>query len=257
MINNQKEIELLKSDPNTLIIKYQEIISIIVQKFIKSGSINQYDREEFIQVINERLLTSLEKIKDQYKGISLLKTYFSTIIRNICLEEINKRKRYNFSELEEGNFSNLLDDTLDESSYLNNEFGRLNKILIMYNKKAAKLSFCLKVIYRLKVRITDFTKYCLKFKVKDVKKLIESVDPVKIIPEFELYKILIPYINKCDNKINEPDTLRRWLKRKIDEIIELMNGNPKRANYDKETLQILAEKYFSEKDKTKLSKTDT
>ena len=247
MTINDKEIELLKLDPSVLIVKYQDIIKIIVSKFISSGSINLSDKDEFIQIINERLLMSSERIKNQYKGISLLKTYFSTIIKNICIEELNKRKRYNFSELETLNYANLSENTINEDTYLNNEFDRLSKILDMYNIKISKLVLCLKIIYRLPLTVTDFTKYCIKLKADIINNLIDEVNPTKIIPEFELFQILTPYINKCDNQVNQPDALRRWVKRKIDEIIDLMNGNPPRANYDKETIQILIEKYYLKK----------
>lgn len=247
MRENQKELELLNKDPKELIVKYQELITIIVNKFIGSGSINASNRDEFVQVVNERLLFSIDNIKKQYKGLSLVKTYFSTIIRNICLEEINKQKKHKHLDIETIYQYETDNVKLMENTYLNDEFDRLNKILIMYNKKAAKLEFCLKVLYRLKVRITDFTKYCLKFKPNKIKDLIEQVHPTKMIPEFELFEILTPYINKCDRQTNKPDALRRWIKRKIEEIIVLMNGNPPRANYDNETLQILFEKFYTSK----------
>ena len=245
MTINDKEIELLKSDPNLLIVSYQNLIEIIIKKFISSGSINPTDKDEFLQIINERLLSSSEKIKKQYKGISLLKTYLSTIIRNICLEEINKRKKYNYIELENSNITNLFEDHMNDESYLEYEFDRLNKILDMYNTKTSKLVLCFKVMFRLPINVSDFKTYCQKFKIDKMNQLIDSVKPNKIIPEFELFKILTPYINRCDNQVNQADTLRRWTKRKLDEIIELMNGNPPRANYDKDTLQILIEKFYS------------
>lgn len=252
MLRNQKEIELLHSNPGELIVLYQDIVSIIVDKFVSSGSINISDRDEFIQIVNERLLLSAEKIKTQYKGISMLKTYFSSIIRNICLEELNKKRRQKFVDIEAEH--KIPDTPYNDESYLQNEYDRLDKIFLLYHKKAPKLIFCLKVIYRLKVRITDFTRYCLKFSNKSIKELIEKVHPVHMTPEFELFEILTPYINKCDNQINKPDALRRWVKRKIDEITELMNGNPKRANYDKEAIQILIEKYYSKENGKIMSK---
>ncbi len=242
MTINDKEIKLLTSDPSALIVKYQYIIKIIINKFISTGSINPSDREEFIQIVNEKLLLSVEKIKKQYKGISLLKTYFSSIIRNICLEEINKRKRYNFVELEKSNDLKLSENT--EYDDLNNEFDRLSKILDMYHSKTSKLVLCLKLIYRLPVNMKDFTNYSMKFNTDEIKEFINMVNPPEIVPEFKLFQLLTPYINKCDNQNNQPDAIRKWVKRKIDEIIELMNGNPPRANYDKDSLQILIEKYY-------------
>ena len=64
----------------------------------------------------------------------------------------------------------------------------------------------------MRIKIADFTNYCLKLKVDIINKLIEAVNPPKVIPEFELYQILTPYINKCENQNNKPDALRRWVK---------------------------------------------
>lgn len=43
------------------------------------------------------------------------------------------------------------------------------------------------------------------------------------------------------------DSLRRWSDRKINDIIQVLNGNPPKKSYTKESLKILIEYYFSNK----------
>ena len=63
--------------------------------------------------------------------------------------------------------------------------------------------------------------------------------------EYEIYEAVTPIMNKYEGKSNSADALRKWTLSKIQEIIRILNGKPPRFNFDKETLQILIEDYFS------------
>jgi len=56
--------------------------------------------------------------------------------------------------------------------------------------------------------------------------------------------VLTEIFNKYENKNNAPDTLRKWVKFKINELIDVLNGSPPASKYDEETFQILFEKCF-------------
>ena len=254
MTENEKDIKLLQNNPNSLIIKYQNLIEIIVNKFVQTSYINYSDRDDFIQLINEKLLLKIQKIKEQYNGSTLVKTYMSVIIRNICLEEFRKISVTSFQEIE--NTPIQYDETSNavDKLIIDNEIDRFSMILKLYFKQQSKLEFILKLVFRIPIKVEDFENYCRKFKQPEIYKLIEKIKPENKISEGKLYEIIIPYINKCDEKNNSPDALRKWFKTKSSELIELMNGNPHRAFYEKETIQILAEKYFIKKSEQNVSK---
>ena len=96
MTENDKDIELLRSDPHAVILKYQETVKIIVKKYILSGVFGSSDFEDILQEINMALLAKIPAMQSHYNGLSLFKTYFSVIVRNICMKEhakINKEPK--------------------------------------------------------------------------------------------------------------------------------------------------------------------
>jgi RNA polymerase sigma factor (sigma-70 family) len=249
MDNNDFETYLLNEKPNELIVKYQPMIKIIVSKFIRSGYIHTSEMEDFVQIINEKLILKIPKIQSQYDKSTLLKTYFSVIIRNICLEEIRKNKDLETKEIDDSEETHLSENNSDTKIIIKQEFERFNKILRLQFDKRFKLEFCLKALYRILLILDDFTKYCKICKLEDIKVLLERINPPKKISERDLYAEIKPFINKCDNKDNSSDAIRKWIKKEINNIIDLMNGGYlKRTNYDKETIQILIEKYYNEYD---------
>lgn len=245
---NEHEIELLYKNPDTLLVNYQSVIRIIVSKFIQRGFVNMSEKDDFIQIVNEKLLIKIPKIQDQYDGSTLLRTYLSVIIRNICLEEIRKQQSNNqTSEIDDYKDRIVADERSDYQLIISQELIRLNTILRLFYDKRWKFEFCLKVIYRISIVLDDFLKYCKICNSDKLKALIIKINPPKVIPEKDLYIEIKPFINKCDNKNNSSDAIRKWLKLQIDNVIDLMNGKTKRSNYNRESIQILFEKYFENK----------
>ena len=72
---NQQDVRLLREQPRELIIEYQDIIQIIVKKYIVSKMFHASDFEDIVQAVNEDLLSKAERIRDQYNGIALLKNW--------------------------------------------------------------------------------------------------------------------------------------------------------------------------------------
>jgi hypothetical protein len=63
--------------------------------------------------------------------------------------------------------------------------------------------------------------------------------------DVEIYKIITPVMNKNEKKSNSIDAVRKWTDSKISEIIQLLNGNPKKMNYNEDTLKTLVDDFFS------------
>jgi len=245
---NNQEIELLRNDPKTLIVSYQPVIKIIIQRYIHTGFIKVHDKEDFIQHINEELLKRIEKIQKHYNGKAQVRTYISVIIRNICIELLNKKKKQDDVFTEAESVEEGTEETLS-GIIIEQEFDRLQKILMLFSKQKARLELCLKVLYRIPVNKYDLEAYYPGLKDSEYTEVLYKINPEEKIRDKELYHILTPFLNKCENKNNSVDAVRKWTKIKIDELIFLMNGSPKRANYNEETLQILAEKYYLKKKK--------
>ncbi len=248
MTENEKDVYLLDYDTNVLLEKYQDIIKIIVNRNIKKGIFSRNEKEDIVQNINEKLLCGkLEKIKDQYNSQVYLKTYFSKIVYNMCLEIYRKKKgKFNNTDTIDIDCDELGNNSNTESKLtIQDEISRFGYVMKMYGKTRFKLELCLKIISGIKIKKDDFTSYhsnkTNELIVNMVKRLNNSVHNLS---EKEIYELVIPYFNQCEDKNNSADSLRRWIQLKIIEIIDIMNGNPKQSNYNKETLKILIQKCY-------------
>lgn len=244
---NHKELKLLRDVPHQLILEYQSLIDIVIKQFIRSGSFSFQEFDEIKQQVNEELFRRLPKIQAQYRGESLLKTYFSVIIRNICNELIRKRVTTQFISLHGINIEQSSDEVMT-SILIKEEIIKLKAAMNFYCEKKAKLVLCLKVKFRMPFDFKDFKDTFPQITIEDFESFKLKTHPYHEKPEIVLLSVLTDIINKFEMKNNTPDALRKWLKLKIDELIDVLNGNPPTSMYNEETLQILFEKsYYNQK----------
>lgn len=240
---NQTEVDLLYNNPHALIENYQNIIQIIVQKLIRRELFKAHDREDVIQFINEKMLTEkIKKIQAQYNGSTYLTTYFSRIVQNLCFEYRRKFNQQPTIEFDESKFYSSPDFN---EMLIKDELRHLAAILKLFNRSRKKLELCLKLISRVEISQNDILSYYPDCNAVELSNLTNRFgrDYYDMLDK-EIYAFITPFFNKCEKKNNSVDAIRKWLDEKTGEIIDLLNGKPRYANYDKETLIILVQKYY-------------
>jgi RNA polymerase sigma factor (sigma-70 family) len=245
MTENDKDIELLHSDPHTLILKYQETVKIIVKKYILADVFKPSDFEDVVQEVYAALFAKIPAMQSQYNGMSLFKTYFSVIVRNICMKEHAKTRKE--LEIEQKEITNFIDRSHVEAKIIiEYQIQRFRAILSLYYRQRPKLLLCLKLHYRIPLTPEDITLWYPKCSSPDRDILLENFGSnFDETDDVEIYKILTPLMNKNENKSNSVDAVRKWIDTKIREIIQLLNGNPKKSNYNEDTLKTLVDDFFS------------
>lgn len=245
MTENDRDIELLRSDPHALILKYQTTVEIIVKKFIEGGLFRASEFADVVQDVNVRLLEKISAMQSQYNGKSLFKTYFSVIVRNICLRE--HRRVLEHIAVDQENLHRVFEPNAVEQKHIfEYEVRRFNLVLRLYHKHRAKLLFCLKLYYRIPLTSEDVRLYLPRCTDEDRDSLMKNFSAAfDVLSDTEIYDIVTPIMNRYEKKSNTPDALRKWTDSKVREIIEIMNGNPKHSNYNVETLRILVDDFFS------------
>jgi RNA polymerase sigma factor (sigma-70 family) len=245
MTENDKDIGLLRSDPHTLILKYQETVKIIVKKYILAGVFRTSDFEDIVQEVNMALLAKIPAMQLQYNGTSLFKTYFSVIVRNICMKEHAKTNRE--VKIEQKDITGFIDRAhVEEKIVLEKEIQRFRAILSLYYRQRPKLLLCLKLHYRIPLTPEDINLWNPKCSFSDREMLLENFGSnFDGKDDVEIYKIITPVMNKNEKKSNSIDAVRKWTDSKISEIIQLLNGNPKKLNYNEDTLKTLVDDFFS------------
>jgi RNA polymerase sigma factor (sigma-70 family) len=245
--DNQKDLALLKSDLQALQLRHQGTVQIIVRRYISSGMFEKEDFEDIVQSVNEQLIVRMPSIQSGFNGTTLFRTYFSAIVRNICLSlyKGNQRqpKMYRIDELVHSG----KDATSDQ--YHIEQARRLFKVVLKqfdYKTDLPRLLFLLKVRYKIQVREEDVLGWYPRCPRQDLSTLLDVFGrDYQDLKEREIYVLLAPIFNRAMDKENSPDALRKWTVGKIAQIIELLNGNPPRAAFDEDTIKILLEDFFS------------
>jgi len=240
---NQQDIELLNNNPHQLILNHQKLIDSIIHLFIRSGQFKFEDLNEVKQQVNEELLNRIYKIRNQFQGKSLLRTYLSVIIRNVCNDILRKKIRPNYTTLDE---TMVLDTSVEAMNGLvfEEEMVRLQKAIEFYYNQKWKLLLCLKLKFKVPFSYEDFNNVNNDITQIEFDRFVQQISPYQDNPDIIIFSALTDILNRCENKNNTPDALRKWIKLKISELIDILNGNPPTSQYNEETLQILFEKCF-------------
>jgi hypothetical protein len=239
------DFQLLHSDPKGLVMAYQGMIESIVWKFVKSGMFAHESIADVVQTVNMELLERIDRIQANFNGSTLVRTYVSAVIRNICLK-LHRQGLYGKPTdpvVKENTFFSI--DAVDRYS-IEQARGVFRAILRQYHRDMPKLTVCLKLHYHIGLERKDIMQWYPECSPNVVAMLISQFggEPVRR-PEKEMYALVTPVFNAAEQKSNLPDAVRRWTGSKILEILTLLNSSIPPAAFDDKSLRLLVEDYYS------------
>ncbi len=246
---NERELQWLHQEPERLIEAYQPVIEIIVSGFFKKGFFVSKDKMDLVQEVNLQLLESkIEKIRTHFNHSVKLKTYFSKVVYNTCLEIARKNPAEQPADPSSilVNTPNNYRNPLQELA-LKEETLRLHGCLLALPKLRHKATLCLKVIakipfYQQDIQFLQSPKTELEIlAIKE--KLFTNYSHLQLK---EVFDLLADLYKKIEGKSTEGDSLRKWTNHLLDRFILIMNGNPPHAAYTRETMKTLLQYYFAE-----------
>lgn len=246
---NSIEIEWLHQEPQRLLTHYQSIMEATISSFIRKGFFNADEKGDLLQTLNLQMLEGkLEKIKAQFNGSVYLRTYFSKVVYNACTEITRQKKR----QAKTFDIDALYDlETSNSNAYehlaIRDELLRLEAILKGQAKKQLKSEFCLKLLVRIVLKLLDIQFYNspkTKAEIETIQKLF--FQPYDQMTDKYIFEKVVPLFNKIESKSNDSDSLRKWVYQLTEKIIALLNGGSSPSNFDKDSVKILLQLYFSQ-----------
>jgi len=246
MDQNDKEIELLNSNPGELLTSYQDLVTIIVRKYRRLGYVPNRETEDLIQETNRRLLERIPRIQKQYNGKSRLRTYFSVIIRNICLEEVRKRQR--LEEPKPPDYHKL-DQAVDpgDAFLIKQEYERYEKVLRLLFKDKARFVVMLRYLLDLNLSEKLILELFPLIQKDSIGQILTRLSIAEEITKKAKFERLSKVLAILEDQTTSPESLRKWFASRSKEFLNLMNGDPPRSAYTLETMQLLIENYENSK----------
>lgn len=252
MVDNEKIVDLLRRDPSAFLETHQSMIRGIVMKYMASGLFRNDETDDVYQYINERLLTGvLEKMRNQYNSSYYIRTYFSKIISNLCLQYANMEGRRNLLQ-RNVDFSDVdvsTDETITADIVLKEMYEHLVTVLALFGTKRPRLELLMKITLKIGISRDDILRCYPDCKAESMQRLLaqfQTPDQYSSSSLTVIYETLIPLLNELEGKQNTADALRKWVDSKLDEIAEILNVPPVSAALNRETVKILIEKYYRE-----------
>ena len=245
--DNQADLDLFHRDPHGFLLRYQETLQIIVKIYVQCGMFRAQDLDDILQTLNEELLLRLPTIRARFNGSTVLRTYLSAVVRNLCIDLYHAGKREPKVV--------PLDETIplphtDVTGRYDIEHARrvFRAVLKQFDYKLElpRLLFCLKLRYRIPIERMDVLKWYPACRRKDLTSILKTfARNYEALTDKEISELITPLLNQADGRSNTPEAIRRWTKERIGNILDLLNGSPPTASFNEETLEILVEDFFS------------
>ena len=243
--NNVVDRELLRTNPNALIVRHQKTVEIIVGVYTAKGLFDPSEFQDTVQSVNEALLRRIPRMQKQFRGESLFRTYLSRVVTNVCLSLHQRTKRHPKTREIREDDSYAFEDT-PETELIRQEVEKLRLVLQLYGKRLPEISLCLRMYYRLPFVAEDLNRWLSKPDGNALLPIVERYNRLRDgFNNKEVYALLTPILNKIEGKTSSPDARRKWVDSKLAEIARLMRGKSSNIPYDKRLLKLLVEEYFS------------
>ena len=237
---------LLSNDPGTIALIYKDLIF----KFIFKRHWNKEEVEEIVQeIITRFLLNKTEAIRRRFNfddpELPTFTSYFMVTVRNIYIDIIRKETRSrnlveNDMEIEKLS-DNRKRDMLN-TLILEEEFKKFNALIKLYHRTGPKLNLTLKIKYNIPIEDTDILT-CFPDCSEDEKNLFME-NRGNYIKNRRSMERIVPIFNKYEGKSNNPDTLRKWISTKLEEIKRQMNNIHPESPYNNSTISDLIILYY-------------
>jgi hypothetical protein len=233
-ITKQKQATFI--DRNELLLLSEKVVS----KY--AYTIPEREREDVKMSIIEKYLTQEEKIIKQFKGQSKFTTYCYAILNRICCGIIRSELKNWQQNNEIMKDSPSMSVSPAENYIIKDEISFLSKILMTLDQPF-KIIIFLAFLYRLEPKSNYINQYDFNYKKNKLLKLLSKNHGSS---KAELYAIMAKLVYLVENKLMQSDAVRMWLNKQRTQAINRLNGPFKRANYDKESFQILFENFYAQ-----------
>lgn len=248
MDQNAQEWHWLNNSPEVLLTRYQPIISAAATRFIARGFFRPEERDELVQEINLQLLEKkLSKMRAQYSGAVLLRTYFAKIVQNAFLEMARTKMRQP-TLLGEEILEYRQDGVVSPEGKLiiRDELLRLEALLKDW-PNGYRTRLCFKLWTRSLLQNADIQFYQSPGTAQAVGRLMETCSRgYDDLNEGAVFSLLVELLNLVEAKNTDGDSLRRWNLQQADRLIEMLNGIPPVSRHSRESLRILLRMYFDQ-----------
>jgi DNA-directed RNA polymerase specialized sigma24 family protein len=223
-----------------------EVIRKVVNKLMLHRAIPRREKEDTEQELIRKYLEKQDKIMNAFQGNANVNTYLTAILYRMACEVIRsdvKNWDHVRGEDPSGFFARKeLSSTVENKMVIENEAAYLEKVLLLFDDETPRVILFLKVLFGIAVSAEDLKAYDAGYAKKGLDKLLAG-KPYK--RNKEAYAVLEEVVKRSEKRAVGADAIRIWLNKRMDQVIQRLNGTIQRSNYDRKSFRILFDYAYS------------
>lgn len=218
------------------------IAAKIVTRYIISGSVPEKEKEDIVMAMIEKFIANQDKIYASFKGESKLSTYVIAVLNRMCCEVIRKEFKHWQNKTPDYISEPITSDNSSAFQLIINDEIVVLRHLFQLMPDGIKFIVFLAYYFRLPCRLNYLASYNINYLKLGLESLLEIKNDQS---KADIFIVLANIVNLTEGKDVQSDAVRIWLNKSMEKIIGRLNGTNGRANYDKESFQILFEYFYA------------
>jgi hypothetical protein len=248
----EQALEIL--DFRNVLSKHTQAVVLIyrynIRKFVKAKYTAKEEADDMVQEVLSRLLNKkMDRIREKYdfnyKKMPSFKSYLMVTVRNICIDIIRERN----ARLLTAGILDPIDDIMDAPGQnemsrrllIEEELNFFGTLLEMYYQVKPKLELCLKLKFRVPVKIEDLKR---DFPYYDDDSVAVLTADYRLLKDKKMFVRVNDVFNRYEEKQKKSDSLRKWIDVKVDELVDHLNNSHRGPVYDLDKFADLVRFYY-------------
>lgn len=226
--------------------KVYRITRSVVGRMLMRRAIPYREREDTEQELMRKFIEKQDKIINAFQGNANFDTYLTAILYRMCCEVIRSDvKNWDHVKSDDPSYffsKEKYSGSMENRLIIDNESEYLKKVLQLFDDEQASIVLFLKVLFGVSVSPEDLENYDSNYKRKGIDRLLLNRS---FENNQDVYKALAKTVECSENRKVGGDAVRIWLNKRMDQIINRLNGTIQRSNYDRKSFRILFDYTYS------------
>lgn len=242
------DLALLHSDPRALLPKFQNIFLAVSWVYRRSGLINPDEQSDIVQEMNLQFLSNLNTIKRNFDPSKSngagLRGYVRSLARNVCRKYYRDHPEFKPLPIMDPRFS-VDEKSITDPIVIRHTIRVFHAAIETVGDRKPKLLLFLKLYYRIPVQGRELrAAYPSLEEVQEHKFLGTFGGDFDRMGEMEVFETARPTLNALEHSTTSAESYTRWITREVNDLCDILNGDPPVSAFDRHSLRVLVDDYF-------------
>ena len=248
MNSDDDDLELLHTNPQALLPKFQKIFFAVSWVYRRSGMIKPDEQGDIVQEMNLQFLNNLETIRRNFDPAKAngagLRGYIRSLARNVCKKHYRDHPEYQPLPVSDPRLA-VNEESITDSIMIQQTIQVFHAAVETSGERKPKLLLFLKLYYRIPIRKADLIAAYPSAKAQLQRDFLQLFGgDFGQMGEMEAFEAARATLNQLEHANTSAESYSRWINREVTDLCDILNGDPPVSSFDRHSLRVLVDNYF-------------